>query len=70
MILLVDLDDDEVIGTADYPPAARAARLVSGADRPVAAVVDRILLLPRHLEDGGAVGRTAFAAPGPERRHC
>ena len=64
MVFLVDLDDDEAIGGADHPPAARAARLVSGADRPVAVVVDGILLLPRHLEDGGAVGGTAFAAPG------
>ena len=61
MILFVDFYDDEAIGGTDHAPAAGAARLVVRMDGPVAGVVDRILLLPRHLDDRGAVGGTAFA---------
>src|SRR5690349_19852264 len=63
--LLVDLDDHEAIGFLDDAPAGTAAGRVPASNRPaVRNVVGLVLLFPRHVDDGIAVGGSALAAPG------
>jgi hypothetical protein len=62
-VLFLNRDDDEAIRAADDVPAPAAARLMAGTHDPVPVVVDGVLLVPRHLDDIGAVRRPAFAAP-------
>jgi hypothetical protein len=66
--LLVDLDDHKAIGFLDDAPAGATARYVAASDRPALGYVIRpVLFVPRHVDDGVAVGGSAFAAPAPRR---
>jgi hypothetical protein len=66
--LLVDLDDHKAIGFLDDAPAGASAGYVAARDRPALGnVIGSVLFVPRHVDDGVAVGGSALAAPDLRR---